>query len=108
MFSLRKRDNYSTRTTGKAGTGTAASLLSTIPNYESMRQATGFGGNGPIDDLKRKNLHNEGHHVGADAFVRPAKARRTGPDEGVRGYVMPFMVQVSRNTNCNPEDNLLL
>jgi hypothetical protein len=43
MFSLRKRDNYSTGTTGKAGTGTAASLVSTIPNYESARQATGFG-----------------------------------------------------------------
>jgi len=36
---LKEAGNYSTRITGKAGTGTAASLLSTIPNYESMRQA---------------------------------------------------------------------
>jgi hypothetical protein len=77
MFSLRKRDDYSTRTTGKAGTGTAASLLSTIPNYESMRQATGFGCDVPIDNLKRKNLHHEGHPVGVDAAC--SKRSRKGP-----------------------------
>jgi hypothetical protein len=60
MFSLRKRDNYSTRTTGKAGTGTAASLVSTIPNKESARQATGFGCSGPIDDLKRSTSTTKG------------------------------------------------
>ncbi len=42
MFSLRKRGYCSTKITGKAGTGTAASLVSTIPNYDSMRQATRF------------------------------------------------------------------
>jgi hypothetical protein len=42
MFSLRKRGNCSTKITGKAATETAASLVSTIPNYDSMRQATCF------------------------------------------------------------------
>jgi len=38
MFSLRKR-NTAVPTTGKAGTETAASLATTIPNYQSTRQA---------------------------------------------------------------------
>jgi hypothetical protein len=39
MFSLRKRKYCNTMISGKAGTGTAAPPLSTIPNYESARQA---------------------------------------------------------------------
>src|SRR5579872_1997965 len=49
MDVLLKEAGYcSTRITGKAGTGTAASLPSTIPNYESMRQARRFRGSGSI------------------------------------------------------------
>lgn len=39
MFSLGKRGYCNTMISGKAGTGTAAPPLSTIPNYESARQA---------------------------------------------------------------------